>query len=67
MVECQARDLRSEVQIPVQVRIFLLNLNSIFSNNEIDDTVVVDAVINDAKGFCGKQWTLGIVYRKFFI
>ena len=28
--------------------------SSIFSDSEIDDVVVVDAVINDAKGFCGK-------------
>ena len=29
--------------------------SSILSDNDID-AVVTEAVINDAKGFCGKQW-----------
>ena len=35
MVERQARDLEVWVQIPIQVRIFLLNLNCNFSRNKL--------------------------------
>ena len=45
--------------------IFFLNLNSIFSNNEID-ILVVYAVIYDAEHFSGKQWIIIHEHEEFF-